>query len=105
MKNTVIESVLAEEAQAELTVQAARDKAAGLIKDAELAAKVKKEEAAAKVRKMLSESEEKAAQLASASEEKTAKEMILSRALLKAETASKMDAAAEAALELLKARS
>ena len=46
MKNLVIDSVLAEEAQADLTLQAAREKAARLVKEAEDDARRRTEEAA-----------------------------------------------------------
>ncbi len=101
MKNLVIDSVLAEEAQADLTLQAAREKAARLVKDAEADAAKRTEEAKESVRARLAGCTQEAQRLAEESEQTGATDITVARAILKTQTSGKLEAAAEAALKLL----
>ena len=101
MKNLVIDSVLAEEAQADLTLQAARDKAARMVKDAESEALRRTAEAKEIVRAQLAGCAEEARKMAQEAEQASSTDITVARAILKTQTSGRLEAAAEAALELL----
>ncbi len=101
MKNLVIDSVLAEEAQADLTLQAARDKAARMVKDAESEALRRTAEAKENVRAQLAGCAEEARKMAQEAEQASSTDITVARAILKTQTSGRLEAAAEAALELL----
>ena len=102
MANVVIESVLAEEAQADLQIRAAKDKAAALAADAKTAAQRIKEEAEASAKALLAGCAEEAKRLAAEAGEKNKEEIRQQESALRERAAEKMDLAAEAVLFLLK---
>ena len=101
MENVVIQSILAEEAQAELELSAAREKAAALIKEAESAARSLKEQALSGAQILLKnakESADEAARTAAVENEARAK---AEGQALREKAAERMDLAADAVLYLL----
>ena len=101
MKNLVIDSVLAEEAQADLTLQAAREKAARLVKEAEDDARRRTEEAKADVRARLADCSAQAKQLSDDAQQTAATDIRIACAVLRAQSAGRLEEAASAALKLL----
>lgn len=101
MENVVIQSILAEEAQADLELSAAREKAAALIKKAEAAARDLKEHTLSEAQILLKnakESADKAARAATAENEARAE---ADGQALRAKATERMELAADAVLYLL----
>ena len=102
MENLVIESVLAEEAQAALTVQAAKDKAAALLKEAQTQASERRAKAEAEAAAFLKDCAEKAKAADKESEARADEEIRRLSLETEKEARERMDAAADAALFLLR---
>ena len=101
MENVVIQSILAEEAQADLDLSAAREKAAVLIKEAEAAARSLKEQALSEAQSLLKNAKEaadEAARAAAAENEVRSEE---DGQTLREKAAERMELAADAVLYLL----
>ncbi len=102
MENLVIESVLAEEAQAALTVQAAKDKAAALVRKAQTEALNRRTQAEEEAAAFLKDCAEKAKAADRESEARADEEIRLLSLETEKQARERMDAAADAALFLLR---
>ena len=102
MANVIIESVLAEEAQADLQLRASREKAAALVAEAKAAAVRIKEDAKAQAEALLSRCAEEAKTKAAAAAEKNEEAIREQEAALREAAAEKSRLASEAVLFLLK---
>ena len=102
MENLVIESVLAEEAQAALTVQAAKDKAAALVEKAKRDALERRSQAEKEAAAFLKDCAEKAKEADRESEARADEEIRLINLETERQARERMDAAADAAIFLLR---
>lgn len=102
MENPIIQSILEEEAQAALSIQAARDKAAALIRETKERIREENTAAQAKARELLEAYRQEAAAIADKAARKAEEEAMAQRAVLRAASSRKIDRAAEAVLSYLR---
>lgn len=102
MENPIIQSILEEEAQAALSIQAARDKAASLIRETKERIREEDTAAQAKARELLEAYRQEAAAIADKAAGKAEEEAMAQRAVLRAASSRKIDRAAEAVLSYLR---
>lgn len=102
MDNPVIHSILEEEAQAQLQIQAAREKAQALIRETKERLKQEEEKARKEAQAHLEACLQEAAELTARAERKAEEEAMSGRAVLRAASSRKMPQAAEAVLSYLR---
>ena len=102
MDNPVIQSILEEEAQAQLQIQAGREKAQALSRETREKLKQEEEKARQQAKEHLEACQREAVELTARAERKAEEEAMAGRAVLRAASTRKLDRAAEAVLSYLR---